>query len=145
MQRLLALILAIAIGGCSTQGVRSYGTVSSKAQNVSVQELLGNPRLFDGKEVRVVGVGDFDLGFEGVSAIYTSRDDLRHRTFSYISISSLRPSLRANKEAIEGLSGKFVLVEGVFHLEPKYWSTTLCFGACSPAGRLSNVNRIQAW
>jgi hypothetical protein len=71
MQRLLALILAIAIGGCSTQGVRSYGTVSSKAQNVSVQELLGNPRLFDGKEVRVVGVGDFDLGFEGVSAIYT--------------------------------------------------------------------------
>jgi len=145
MQRFLTLILAIAIAGCSRQGVRSYGTVSSEAQNVSVQELLGNPRLFDGKEVRIVGVGDFDLGFEGVSAVYTSKDDLLHRTFSYISITSLEPNLRANKEAIEGLSGKFVLVEGVFHLEPKYWATAVCIGACSPAGLISKVNRVQAW
>ena len=122
-----------------------HGIVNSGAQNVSVQELLGNPPLFDGKEVRVIGVGDFDLGFEGVSAIYASRDDLLHNTFSYISIGSLDPALDAYKTSIEDLSGKYVLVEGVFHAEPKYWSTTVCIGACSPAGHLSNVTRIQAW
>jgi hypothetical protein len=106
--------------------------------------LLGNPEEFDGKMVRVVGVAKFDFGFEGMSALYTSKDDLSHSSFSYVGIDSVAPILGDEKVGLEALTGTFVLVEGIFHMVPREWDR-LCIGKCWPTGYLSNVSRVQAW
>lgn len=141
MPKLLTIILLLAFAGCSSQPPRVYGVVNHLAQPVSVHELLGSPEAFDGKEVSVIGVAQFDFGF---SALYTSKDDLAHNTFSYVGIESLSTDLLNEKASLVKLTGKFVLVEGVFHMQPRAWNT-ICVGRCWPTGYLSNVHRAQAW
>ena len=136
--------MLLSLVACSTQPTRMFGSANTLAKDVSVQELLGSPNVFDGKEVRVIGVAKFDFGFEGVSALYTSKDDLAHSTFSYVGLATLDSKLFKYKASFEGLNGQFVLVEGVFHMVPKNWGT-VCIGVCWPTGYLSNVNRVQAW
>ena len=121
-----------------------YGVPDQNAQDVPVQQLLGNPKEFDGKLVRVIGVVRFNFGFEGVSELYTSKDDLLHSTFSSVVIDSLAVNLEKDKEELERLTGEFVLLEGTFHMTPRNWNAT-CYGYCRPTGYLSNVTRAQIW
>ena len=144
MARFSIALIFLTLVGCSTQPAHMFGNAETLAKDVSVQELLGSPDVFDGKEVRVIGVAKFDFRFEGVSALYTSKDDLSYGTFSLVGIASFDTELTKHKASFAKLTGKFVLVEGVFHAVPKNWGT-VCIGTCWPAGYLSNVNRVQAW
>jgi hypothetical protein len=144
MPKLPAIFLTLAVTGCTSGLPRVYGYANQSAQEVSVQGLLGNPQEFDGKVVRVVGVAKFDFGFEGVSALYTSKDDLSHNSFGYIGIDSVAPILNGESVSLEALTGKFVLIEGVFHMVTRE-SHSVCIGKCWPTGYLSNVSRAQAW
>ena len=72
--------------------------------NVSMVQLIANPKAFHGKWVRVIGF--CHLEFEG-NALYLHRDDYE-RAISRNGVWLNAP------EGKEGLSNQYVLVEGVF-------------------------------
>jgi hypothetical protein len=152
MNRCLLLLAALMTVAC-TSLPRTWGKVTLESHNVSVYELLGRPDYFDGQPVRVVGVAGFDFGYEGVSAIYGSVADLRHRTHTHIGLDGFAPDLRGAEQDLEQLNGRFILVEGTFRsLErrrnPNAAETvvTVCIGVtCNVSGVIESVTRVSEW
>ena len=147
LKPLIGILLALCLSACATSRVEDFGTAHTESLNVSVQELLGRPDFFDGHRVRVVGVVQFDFGFEGVSGIYVSSEDFKRSTNSYVEITSLSKDLSSNKRSLEGLSGQFVLLEGVFHKAAVRWPQNggVCLGVCKTSGTIDHVSRVRKW
>jgi hypothetical protein len=78
--------------------------------DVSLIQLIANPKEYDGKSVRVSGVVNFE--FEG-DAIYLHRDDIRY--------SLTRNGLWLDAVGMHKAkyNGKYVLVEGTFNASSK--------------------------
>jgi hypothetical protein len=117
-----------------------------EARFVSVYALLGDPDRFDGKVVRVIGVASFDSGFEGEWRLYPTADDHEHRTGSGIWIGSLAPTLEAHKKDFDSLTGKYVIVEGLFKFFPAHEppAGASCVG-CNDAYTLQEVSHAEEW
>lgn len=160
-RKLFVLLFSAMLMGCGLESaVRAgpihqqqigWGTRLQEVHDVSVIELLGRPSEFDGQPVRVIGVAQFDLGFEGSSAVYASTEDQRHVTHSFVGIASFSPGLAAPRGELEKLTGRFVLIEGIFRARPLYriprvpGSTTVCVGDCGTGGTLEDVSYIGLW
>jgi hypothetical protein len=106
---------------------------NQNALSVSIIDLIANPDMYDGKLVRVIGVGNIE--FEG-NAIYLSRDD-----WKYVTKNGLQIELSSNaspRSEAEKFNGKYVIVEGVFNMRNKghfdMWS-----------GSIINVTRYELW
>lgn len=81
--------------------------------DVTMTQLLATPERYDGKLVRVKGVGN--LEFEG-NALYLSEQDWKHFTNAAVWI-NLGDEI--SYEEAQKYNGKYVLVEGIFDQEDK--------------------------
>ena len=105
--------------GCSGES-DSGGSVDAETlpYRVSLHRLVFEPEVFDGREISTVGVAvptEFD---RSQLQLYLTKDDARH----LIHPNSIWVDLRgAEKEigadTLAGLFGKYVVVEGTFHIE----------------------------
>jgi hypothetical protein len=151
-RRCLVLLVVLAIAGCATPG-RTWGTASANAHDVSVYELLGRPDYFDGEHVRIIGVAGFDFGFEGVSGIYGSAADQRHRTNTYVALQGFAADISSARKDLERLNGHFIIVEGVFRSlntreknDPDASELSICVGSgCNTPGVIETVTRVSEW
>lgn len=143
-------LLLLGLSACTNRSV-SIGQARLEVHEVSVQELLGNAEFFDQQPVRVIGVARIDFSFEAVSALYTSKADMAHRTYSYVGLGDFNAELTKDKELLESLTGQFILVEGIFitsHRTPidtEDDEMKICFGGCGASGYISQINRIDTW
>lgn len=89
--------------------------------SVSLVQLIVNPEKFDGKRIWVEGcVCDM---YE-TSALYLSKDDLKHRIntnrIKTVYSKELRVLSHSGFKTVSGLNGCFVGMEGVFHAKTSY-------------------------
>lgn len=103
---------------------------------VSEYALIGNPKEYDGKKVRLVGVLKYDINN---SAIYVSSESLNMGITKNALWCSINPyTLKTNYVKLKELDGKFVMIEGVFnglhtgHID-KY------------SGAVESISKIQLW
>ena len=104
------------------------------AEDVSIIELIATPEKYDGKLVRVIGVGliETDHGdFE--DSLYLNKEDYEIHTGNSL---RLEMGIRAiSREDASIFNGKYVIVEGFFKQtdEPLH------------SGLLTNVSRYELW
>lgn len=144
VHKMWVFALVLCLSGCATDPPKQFGDVDMSASTVPLESILARPELYDGKSVRVIGVADFDFGFEGESAIFPSTEDLAHRTFSGIGVESFGLGVKGSERGLEQLTGKFVLVEGVFHKSTQS-PGSICLRGCWPAGTISPLTRVAEW
>jgi len=96
--------------------------------NVSMVQLIANPKEYHGKWVRVIGF--CHLEFEG-NALYLHRDDF-DRAISRNGV-WLNPP-----DGKEGLTNQYVLIEGVFEDANNEYEAGF-------SGKLTRVFRMEPW
>jgi hypothetical protein len=123
LARLFIVFFAVTFGGI---------VYADELQDVSVVQLIANPELFNGREVRVIGF--LHLEFEG-AAVYLHRED-----FDYsVDKNSVAIQLSESQEqSWQKLNNHYVIIEGRFSSVAKGH-----FGARS--GSLQNVTRLGDW
>jgi hypothetical protein len=144
VHKIWAFVFVLCLSGCANGPLKQFGDVDMSASAVPMESILARPELYDGKPVRVIGVADFDFGFEGESAIFPSTENLAHHTFSGIGVGSLGPGVKGSERGLEQLTGKFVLVEGIFHKSVQE-PGSICLRGCWPAGIISPLTRVAEW
>ena len=140
------VLLAIAGWAVAGQVPLPDSEARADAREVSMYSLLGNPERFDGKVVRVIGVAYFRSGFEGRWLLYPTPDDEAHSTGAGIEIGNLIPTLTEHRERFDSLTGKYVIVEGVFKFSPAREppSGMSCSG-CDDSFTIQDVSRLEEW
>lgn len=103
------------------------------ARRVTMVDLLSNPQKYDGKLIRVIGVGN--LEFEG-DCIALSKEDLKFDIGHQIWI-ELGERAIPYSEA-QTYNGKYVIVEGIFDMDD-----TGHMGMFQ--GAIKDVNRYDLW
>lgn len=103
------------------------------ATDVSMVQLLATPEKYDGKLVRVIGVGN--LEFEG-NYISLSKEDHMHGAGNSIWI-ELGEKAISYDEAKE-YNGKYVIVEGFFDKDDRGHFDMFC-------GSIKDISRYQLW
>ena len=131
----LALVLSGGLVGCSTTSQRLNDAeplipTAAELLNVSLVQLIANPKDYDGKFVRVIGF--VSLEFEG-NGIYLHEEDYKHG----LTLNGLWLDITGEKNPTE-FDRKYVLVEGTFNAKWKghmgLWS-----------GSIQQIKRFQAW
>lgn len=114
------LIISIFVGCGETKNSTIYtqtptlatnpndGGFTGKDMDVSIIQLIANPEKYDGKFVRVIGVGNIE--FEG-NCISLSKDDLKYGVGNSIWI-ELGKDISYDEAA--QYNGEYVIVEGIF-------------------------------
>ncbi len=100
----------------------SYGTSSTLAMEVSLEDLIENPKNYDGKYVRVRGIFSYDL--EDI-ALYPSRNAYINPSLSeghkylanaiWLNDTGLKSEFGVNLEDLIDHRGKYMVVEGTFN------------------------------
>ena len=131
----LLVILAVSCHGRSQDHTYvGYGTIDRGSVDVSLIQLIANPKEFDGKRVRVKGY--LNLQFEG-DVLYVNREAYRHEITSdgiWVHLGAdLQPLRRAT--LLDPQQG-YALLEGIF--DP---SDTGHLNCCS--GALRDVSRVE--
>ena len=134
--------------GCVSIPTELGGEALSDAHEVSIEELLGNGRAFDGQPVRVTGVSDLGLEFEHRSNLYASREALEMRTRQHLNVDFPDSWYEQYVEELSAFRGKYVLVEGFFgYEEPRNIelgdNLVICIPACPTNGWLFDIRRVQ--
>lgn len=107
------------------------GFADAQAVDVSMINLIANPKDFDGKKVRLIGY--VRLEFEGDS-IYLHRDDARQgNTRNGLWLDVALPQKQRMR-----VNNRYAIVEGVFSMDEQghlgLWS-----------GSIKNVTRLDPW
>ncbi|WP_374437918.1 hypothetical protein [Inhella sp.] len=100
--------------------------------DVSLLSLIGSPKEFDGKLVRLIGFAHFE--FEG-NAIYLHREDhLRGipKNGLWLDVEEMP------RKELSKVNNKYVLVEGVFAMEDKGHVNLF-------SGSIKKVQRLEQW
>jgi len=112
-----------------------YGRADDYAINVSIINLIANPDKYDGKVVRVQGIGNIE--FEG-NALYLSTED--YEVMNGMNAIGLVPDygqLNATEADLTALNGQPVLIEGVFEKNTEEYEYFF-------SGTINNVHRYEA-
>lgn len=104
---------------------------AAEPTDVSLLQLIANPRQFHGKLVRVIGY--LRLEFEG-NALYLHREDYMHA----ISRNGIWVNLPLKWPHEKAINNKYVIVEGVF--DAKNQGHMGMF-----SGELSSIQRADQW
>jgi len=143
---ILILVCALAAGLVNAQ---SLGDARVPVHEVSVNELLARAEFFDKQPVRVIGVASFHFGFEASSSLYASVDDELYGTYARVNVRSFEEELNASDKQLEEMSGKWVLIEGIFHSIPrtkfKEDDLVICPRGCPQPGYIKEINRVEVW
>jgi len=140
MKRLVVIILLFFCFttsiSCSTTTYYEEGKnpANQNAISISIVQLISNQIEYDGKIVRVIGVGN--LAFEG-NGVYLSRDDWKYgvtKNGLWISLGEqATPDEIARK-----FNGKYVIIEGTFDM-----GNTGHMGLYS--GAIIEITRYELW
>lgn len=105
---------------------------ASEFHEVSIIQLIANPELFDGQDVRVIGF--LHLEFEG-DAVYLHRDDFDRSVFK----NSVALNLNGSQEKTwRKLNNRYVIIEARF-------SSTAKGHFDLHSGSLHNIARLVDW
>lgn len=132
----MAQMMIFALVGCAAENQldKNLNTADQDAVDVSIIALIANPDEYDGKVVRVMGVGR--LEFEG-NSIYLHKEDYEMRNSRNGLWISLGSEATPYEDA-EKYNGEYVLIEGVFskenHGHMGLWS-----------GAIVNITRYIRW
>lgn len=124
--RVVALAVLLLLWSPSTSSVGA--AAPDEPSDVSLLQLIANPRDYDGELVRVIGF--CRLEFEG-NALYLHREDYEH------GISKNAIWLDVERPA-SGLSNQYVLVEGVFDAGHNGHMSMF-------SGSLGKIRRMERW
>ena len=115
----LTLVSAVLfLSACASPSSTDFGEQLYASHAVSMAELIGQADWYDGEPVSVTGVADFTTQFESTSGLFASTEDYEVGTFAFVFLEFPDETLEAELET-EGLSGHWVLVEGVFRAMSK--------------------------
>src|SRR5882672_7970441 len=106
--------------------------VAAEPLDVSLVQLIANPKDYDGKLVRVIGF--VKLEFEG-NAIYLHQDDYRHNITKNGLWIDVTDEIRKKQKDYDQ---KYVLLEGTFNAKE-----TGHMGLWS--GSIQKISRFQVW
>ena len=144
------LSIAMMVAGCSTLPFGTLGEAQPNSIAASPYQLLARPESYDGRRIDVVGVAEFDLGFEGVSLLFATRDDHRLRTDSYIRLYTFADAISKHRDMLERANGRFVRVSGTFHAQaipeavPVDHQGIVClWPECNGGGYLTDVSLVE--
>ena len=124
----LTLCLAFASLGSGLWPVAAQPGVQPSPINASLVQLIANPKVYDGKVVRLIGF--CHLEFEG-DALYLHQEDF-DRGISRNGIWLNTPSDK------RGLSDQYVLIEGVFEDADNEFEAGF-------SGKLTRIFRMERW
>jgi len=111
----LSIIMNLDKGGNGM--VLAYGKTSHDAIEVSLINLIATPEQYDGKLVRVIGVGEVKFESNG---LYFSKDDYKKViTKNAVWLELDEKLLETTYENLKKSNGKYVLVEGIFNSKKK--------------------------
>lgn len=110
----------------------SAGVGRNEAHDVSIIRLIGAPKDYAHKLVRVVGY--LNIGFEGDAIYFHEEDFKRGLTTNGLWIEA-KPEM--SKE-LEKLTGQYVIIEGVF--DPSIHGHMSLF-----SGAIRDITRADAW
>lgn len=117
---------------CACCDAEEARDATAAATPVSMVSLIANPKVFDGKHIRINGIAYVDPRFR-ISAIFLTREDKvwgNGLNGIYLYLSNLTPKTGL-------LNDRFVVVEGIFHSDDKGHLDSF-------QGSLTDVNRIEA-
>ncbi len=103
----LSILIFLVCGGLK---LFQKPTVDSHVYDVTLIQLIATPERYDGKLVRVIGVGN--LEFEG-DGLYLGKEDFLYRTRNCIWLDIYGNPVIPYEESKQ-YNGKYVLVEGTF-------------------------------
>jgi hypothetical protein len=106
--------------------------VAAESLDVSLVQLIANPKDYDGKVVRVIGFAR--LEFEG-NAVYLHEDDYKHSIYRNGLWIDVTDDMQKKKAELDK---KHVLLEGTFNARE-----TGHMGLWS--GSIQKITRFQAW
>ena len=114
-QRFLeAIILAIGVLLLVSCSREESGAVFRVQCDCSVVQLISQPQDYTGKRVRVIGVLIPVSNMIGVGQLYLSKDDARFINDANSVVVDIRNSSNDDIVPLSAVTGKFVVVEGVF-------------------------------
>lgn len=124
-----------------------WGKPMNATHDVSVAELLGRPKFFDGQPVRVTGVASINFEFEARSSVYLTRDDLRYDTQNRVDL-FFKSDFSGPKDELSSLSHKYVVIEGVYRVieRKKYDSQdflVVCPWGCPAGGYIEEISFVS--
>lgn len=131
----LSVVITLAIVFSALWGIDflKSGSHSSSTVDVSMIQLIANPEQYDGKTVRVIGVGN--LEFEG-NCLSLSKENLAYGVGNSVWIEL--GNIGISYEEAKSYNGEYVIVEGVFdkddcgHMDMFY-------------GSIKNITRYERW
>ena len=103
------------------------------AEDVTMIQLIANPEKYDGKLVRVIGVGN--LEFEG-NCLSLSKEDLKYGVGNSIWIELSAKAI--TYEEAKNYNGKYVIVEGIFDQDD-------CGHMDMFRGAIKSISRYELW
>jgi hypothetical protein len=107
--------------------------VNLYAEDVTMIQLIATPEKYDGKLVRVIGVGN--LEFEG-NYLSLDMENYKHQLGNDIWLEL--GSRATSYEEAQAYNGKYVIVEGFFHMNEKGHFSMF-------HGTIKDVSRYEPW
>lgn len=144
--RLLFIIFIALLGSYTYAQNFEYAHRMQATHKISMQELLGNLKWYDGEPVEIIGVASFKFVFESASGIYASKADLDNGTYAWVVVDFPDES-KIPKEKLVALNGKYIGIQGVYHdygreslkdsVNRSAQIITMCTGICGAAGYIA--------
>jgi len=141
----LGLILTVAIRIFSNESklAYGYGNTNDKAINVSIINLIATPEKYDGKLVRVTGVGRYE--FES-NALFLSEEDYENNiTLNAVSLDYNYDKLKVKSHELDKMNGDYVAVEGVFNSNNCGWLLSPCSGTIEKVSSYRDVTSTNLY
>ena len=108
-------------------------SANQHAINVTMTQLISRPEKYDGKLIRVIGVGN--LEFEGDS-LWLSMDDYTHKTNAAVWMELGSRCITCNEA--KQFNGKYVIAEGIFRKDNLGHMDMFC-------GAITDISRYELW
>ncbi|MCP4600520.1 MAG: hypothetical protein GY847_08305 [Proteobacteria bacterium] len=133
-------IIMIIIGVIAVTSIASlcfgFGRANHKCKNVSLMQVIVNPKKYHGKLVRVIGVSR--VAFEG-NGIWFSKEHYEYHIYkNSLWIEPDYEALETTPQQLEKYNGQYVLMEGVFNKNDHGHKGM-------NSGSLERITRFQLW
>jgi hypothetical protein len=108
VSRKALLIVSVSLLSCFGLAMAQPHSAHDRAYPVSLIRLIANPKVFDGRRLRLSGYLDYN-GIDRAVGLYVT--ELDGQNF----IISNSVDLRFDESSVDKLTGKYVILEGTFH------------------------------
>jgi len=102
------LTVSVSLLSCFSLVITQSYSAHDRANYVSLIRLIANPKVFDGRRLRLAGYLDHN-GIDRAVGLYVTELDGQN------SIISNSVDLRLEESSVDKLIGKYVILEGTYH------------------------------